>query len=841
MARVYPIQATFARGEGTPYLHGRVDIDHYRMMLATCINATVLPYGGWERRSGSRFVAEVKDSSRPTRLIEYEFSVTQTYVIELGHLYARFYSNGGRIENPPGTPVEVVTPWTEDEIFDVDYTSLGDLIYMFHGSHSPRELVRQGETDWVLNTHDFEDGPFQDRPEGAGSVRVQGTGNFVPRMTSDTTPSGQVTTGSAPVNQRYLAFDHDLRTQVAWTTDTTGWIQYEGTTARVIKGYSVRGGNNNAAYTPSEWTIQASNDGVSFTTLDSVSNETGWVRGEIRHYEIQNTDAYRYYRFDWSAVNGGDQTQISQIFYKLEPVQAQYAVILSKVDEINDGQGFLASDVGRHIRVQGTDAQWRWGKIVSRQSTTQVTAQWYGPVFTTGPQDDLPPETSNWKFGSWSETTGWPSRVQLYSNRLWSGRTNTEPSTVWGSAALAPRDHGISNPVLATDAIDVPVIDSLSGEIQWLSETYEALLTSAEGRQRTLSAANRNEGIGPANINNNAETRYKAAAINPISTGNRTIFSDRSRKRLREYGLAVDIEGFNGPDLSLMGEHLFRSRIVEMDFVEDPYPVILSVVGDGRVASMTYDPDQQVAGLAQVRMGGTWGNYSYAPVMSNAAISNAAGDDEHWVIVKRTIDGVTKQYVEYFAPRFEANEPPEQNDVLSAEFLDSSVPFSTTGQSIVLGGYDHLIGETVGVFADGLDLGDFTVDSSGNVTIPPEFDVQSGGTVGLRYQTYVKTLRAPTHGNRDGSGMGRQRVVGEVFADVYNTGYLEIGTLVRVEDVVNRSVNEVMGTPQSLKTGMVRVAAIDDIHENGGVLVMQTDRALPAVVRAIQMGLQGEP
>ncbi len=94
---VHPFQSNFTAGEITPKLAGHIDFNKYANGLETLENMTTFPQGGVTRRSGTRFVCEVKDSSAVTRLIPFEFSVTQSYVLEFGASYIRFYKDNGQI------------------------------------------------------------------------------------------------------------------------------------------------------------------------------------------------------------------------------------------------------------------------------------------------------------------------------------------------------------------------------------------------------------------------------------------------------------------------------------------------------------------------------------------------------------------------------------------------------------------------------------------------------------------------------------------------------------------------------------------------------------------------
>ena len=97
MARSSPLQNSFSSGEFSPLASARVDSQRYAAGLATCINYIPTIQGGLVRRSGTKFVSEVKTSSLATRIINFEFSTTQAYILEFGNLYVRFYKDNGSI------------------------------------------------------------------------------------------------------------------------------------------------------------------------------------------------------------------------------------------------------------------------------------------------------------------------------------------------------------------------------------------------------------------------------------------------------------------------------------------------------------------------------------------------------------------------------------------------------------------------------------------------------------------------------------------------------------------------------------------------------------------------
>ena len=97
MARVAVELTNFTGGELSPRLDGRNDLTKYSSGCSTLENLVVYPHGAAARRPGTTFVAEVADSDNKTRLIPFEFSTTQTYMLEFSNLKIRFYKDNGSI------------------------------------------------------------------------------------------------------------------------------------------------------------------------------------------------------------------------------------------------------------------------------------------------------------------------------------------------------------------------------------------------------------------------------------------------------------------------------------------------------------------------------------------------------------------------------------------------------------------------------------------------------------------------------------------------------------------------------------------------------------------------
>jgi hypothetical protein len=97
MPRQTVAYTNFTAGQLSPKLDGRTDLTKYYNGAKTLNNFTIQPHGGATRRPGTVFIHEVKDSSQEVRLIPFEFSTIQTYILEFGNQYIRFYKDKGII------------------------------------------------------------------------------------------------------------------------------------------------------------------------------------------------------------------------------------------------------------------------------------------------------------------------------------------------------------------------------------------------------------------------------------------------------------------------------------------------------------------------------------------------------------------------------------------------------------------------------------------------------------------------------------------------------------------------------------------------------------------------
>jgi len=177
MPRASEIRTNFTAGELSTLINSRTQFQRYFNGSETLENWVVLTQGPIFRRKGFRFLAEVKDSTKRTRLIPFEFSTVQTYTIELGAGYLRFFSAQGQVLDSGSNILEISNPYLESELFDIKFVQDSDVIYMVHPNHPIQKLIRVASNNFTLNPVDLVRGPYRDENIiSTDEVRLTGNG-----------------------------------------------------------------------------------------------------------------------------------------------------------------------------------------------------------------------------------------------------------------------------------------------------------------------------------------------------------------------------------------------------------------------------------------------------------------------------------------------------------------------------------------------------------------------------------------------------------------------------------------------------------------------------------------
>ncbi len=274
---IYPIQPSFAGGELSPSLWGRVDLNKYAVGLRRLENFIVHPHGGVSRRPGMRFAALAKGKCR---LVAFQYNAEQSYVLEFGNKYVRFFKDGRPLMNG-GALLEVATPYAGAELNDLKFTQSADVLFICHGAHVPMELTRYAENDWRLTAFAFKNGPFCVKGEGQNKIRLSlSTGSEQVTMGADFPLFTRGHVGSlwqvtTQVPERQMKYVQPAAKNELTLTGTRGYVS----TGREQGQTWVHHGQGDSAYEPYDVTYT---DGY---LLLSAEQATGLSVGTLTKYQ----------------------------------------------------------------------------------------------------------------------------------------------------------------------------------------------------------------------------------------------------------------------------------------------------------------------------------------------------------------------------------------------------------------------------------------------------------------------------------------------------------------------------------------------------------------------------
>lgn len=444
-------------------------------------------------------------------------------------------------------------------------------------------------------------------------------------------------------------------------------------------------------------------------------------------------------------------------------------------------------------------------------SRTDAVTFTYAPMSFTSPP-------SEWVAGNY------PTALAFFNERLAFAATPNEPQTLWLSKAGILNDHGISTPLVADDAIELTILAGEVNAIQWMAEGQD-LLIGTTGASRTVGPSDRGSVFSATNLVQRRHSRKGSADIQPVQVGNVALYVSRFGDRLHEYLYSFEADGYVAPELTVLSEHILRKGVVDMAYAQDPESIVWMVLKSGEIAALTYDREQQIVGITRHQLGGNGKAESVAVIPGDEA-------DEVWFIVRRTINGLTRRYIEYLAPQHEPGDAIED-----AHFVDCGLSYSGAETGTV-SGLDHLEGELVTILADGAVVPPQTV-SGGAITLP-NGRTASTIQVGLAFTAEGQTL--PVAVSRgDGSGLGRPKRVAGCLVDMLDSGPLKVRGPGGDHQVTHRrSASDPMNAPPPLKTGFAELS-IDSSWSEHGEISFVSDAPLPSIIRSLTLNLETAP
>ena len=855
MAKASPAFTNFTAGELSPRLDGRTDLEKYLNGVKKMENLIVHPHGGASRRPGTKFVREVKNSAHNCRLIPFEFNVTQAYILEFGNEYFRIHKDGGTVVDGSSDPIEVTTPYGEDELADLKFTQSADVMYLVHPLFAPRKITRTSHTAWSIAEVAFERGPMQDDNTGTVTFLASGrTGNVNVTASSSTFVSTDV---------GRLIKVHDGVTKITSLTSAT-----------VVAT-----------------TVQENADGRSELMPAYTASTISAHEGDPSSTGLEHNDRYQDTAGQFIAQGFKEGQKITVTGFTTGNNNNSSAIIV----KVTEDTLLLAP-------------------------SSDVTDEAAGDSVTIA--GDLTASTE-WALGAFSSTTGFPSAVAFYEQRLVFASTTAQPQTLFFSVGGSFEDFNAG--VNDTDALTYTLGSNQVNIIRYL-QAGRVLLVGTSGGEFVVSSSEQAP-LSPTNASVKRQATYGSANIQPVQVANTTLFIQRAKRKLRELIFDLNTDSYQAPDLTILAEHITEGGIKEMALQQEPDNIVWCVRIDGKLVGMTYRREENVIAWHEHTLGGKSGactvtvsdyaniavgttlkftksdgttvtftseaaggsapadtslgfrpnesndttadniftrmdahadftvanpsaaivtieetspsatgflscvssdttrltttDQTHALVESIATIPGDLNEDAVYMVVQRTINLGTKRYIEFFAP-FDFGSSAED-----AFFVDSGLSYTGTAATS-MSGLSHLEGEVVSTLVNGATHPDKEV-SSGALTL--DFSATKAH-IGLLYKSTLQTMRIEA-GGTEGTAQGKTKRIHEVVLRLFRTIGAKVGSSeTELDRIPFRTSADEMDQSLGLFTGDKQIEFRSGF-DSDGFIVVQQDQPLPLTVIGI--------
>lgn len=855
MAQIRLYQQSFNGGEISDSMFSRVTDSKYQSGLAKCRNFLVEPQGPIVSRPGFQRVLEVKDPSKPPRLLNFTFSADQTMVLELGEKYIRFHTQGQTLLGDNGLPYEVETPYLIDDVWGIHFVQSADIVTLVHPSHAPKELRRYGATDWRLVTIEFTS--ELSAPTG---LTVEQTINDSVSNKEDYTREYAVTAllkDGTQESEKSESVSIECNPYGDGAYNTVTWEAVPK--AELYRVYRTQGGvwcyigqtdqtsivdeniDPDASITPpiyddpfyqSGGIVEATvtNGGTGYGTAGQIvgCEETGTDSSDEEVTLPVTINGFLAHLEDYAEVIGsGSGAVVKTQWERINNV----TIRLNGFEVVSPGNGY--STTGTLIRAKRSDTEYytfpavvrgvplvkvtdttgsgaELKAIVQDGAVTGITVVRGGKGYTN-PTLTIKPNGSGGSGATAEASLGkagdFPGAVSYFEGRRWFGGTYSRPNWLWATKSGTESNMGYSLPSQDDDRIAAAVVARNADRIEHIIPLARMIFLTASAEW--LATTKNSDVITQKSLSVNAQSYFGSSPVQPVIVGSTLIYAASRGGHLRECGYSYEAGGYVTADLCLRAPHLFDNlEIKDLSYGKAPYPMVWAVSSDGRLIALTYVPEQQVGAFSTVE---TQGEFLSCTVV-------AEGDEDIlYAVVRRNINGQEKVFVERMHER-------QYTNLADCVYLDCSGTYRGEPKTEI-SGLTWLEGMEVSILADG-SVEPSQIVTNGKIVLDEPASVVH---VGLPYSCDAQTLPLAM-ALQDGSygTTHRKNVISMIFRVVNSSGLKAGPSFDDLTEYPARAM-EPPGTPPQPITDEIEVR-VTAAWANSGQTCIRQDQPLPAKV-----------
>lgn len=518
-------------GEVSPLIQGRSDLPKYRAFQKTLNNFIVEPQGAIKRRLGTEIQARLGASD------ELEDSIIEPWLVDrVSHFQMLFVRSEIRFFNQNGIRVFTLSiPYSQADFDKLYFRQVYDIMYICHPDYPVKILTRTEQFVWVIQDAVFNGGPYSDDNQDSASTVSVALG-VDPEVT--VTAVDDLFVDSDVGRTFRIIHPEAISAKGAFNSDTSS-------VGFAASGQSV------TLTTKQSWsgtlTLELSLDGGdTWTPLGTISSVNDSFNGTITR-DIENFGAL--VRVNYDADNASTMAWTLDIVGTFYDNYIITSVTSAKIAVMDLVDGFHAV----------------------------ITDSW------------------QWSIGAFSETTGYPTCVEIYNERLFLAGVASYPSDIYVS-----QTNSFTSPVnflsgvLSNSPFRFTLLSDIRNRVLWFVADQQ-LIVGTDNSEFTISSRNSNAGIAIDNINVSRQTEYGSDPIQPIRGDDTSYFVEIGGRRVRSLNYVFDRDSYISDDMSILAPHLTETaKIVKFAFTRTPDKIIWALLDDGTLLTFTTEKEQNV-------------------------------------------------------------------------------------------------------------------------------------------------------------------------------------------------------------------------------------------------------
>ena len=423
--------------------------------------------------------------------------------------------------------------------------------------------------------------------------------------------------------------------------------------------------------------------------------------------------------------------------------------------------------------------------------------------FTRGvaPQELIYSSTHVWSFnpiefsfgsGSAPWEDEFPGCIAFHDGRMFVGGTYSKPVHIWGSV---PRDYtnfdlGSGD---AADALELPL--DKHGELHWLRSNTQ-LFAGLDTGEHILYG--NNGPIAPDNAQTEQQSTYGSARIHSFIIDERVAYVDTAGRTVRVMDYSDEARAYKSNNITFQAEHITAGRITEIRYAISPLGLIFCPTALGNLVVASIENDQGTLG---------WHRHDTQGRILSISISKEFGVDVPYIAVIRD----NRLFIERY-------------DTSSTHFSDSFKEVEEITPTTTFFGFDHLVGQTVQILADGKVHPDKVVEVDGSITLDYEANLVS---VGLEFNALIETLPSQKD-TQSGNTLNFAKRFSELFVYLLDSPRPKINGY----DPYLRFSPTPMGTREENETGLLSIST-DVGWDKEATIIVEQNLPLPMHISAI--------